>query len=154
VHDPFYQSTVKDLMYFCAGILLFVCPSTHHDECRGTIDSSDSPILSVFGSHSVPTPRKYGRILNSCCTRKNRVACHCTIRLSHRPTSSLVCQSQGYEMRQTLLGPSRFSQAQTPSAQAPMAQPLHLNLSASCYQNPLLTLPLRPRVQTYTQIPP
>lgn len=29
VEDPFYQSTVKELMFFCTGILLFVSHSHH-----------------------------------------------------------------------------------------------------------------------------
>jgi len=146
-NDPFYQSTVKTLMYFCAGVLLFVRPSAHHDTFHGTIDSPDSPILSAFGSRSVPTRRKYGRILNSCYTHRSRVACHYTIRSSHRPISFPVCQSQDHET-QPPLGLSRVSPAQTPSALALTAQPRHLNPSAWCHRRLVVTLPLRRRVKS------
>ena len=45
IHDPFYQSTVKTLMYFCAVILLFVGPSAHHDACH-TVQLILVPVLS------------------------------------------------------------------------------------------------------------
>jgi hypothetical protein len=140
--DPFYQSTVKALMYFCAVILLFVGSSTLHDICEGTIDALDSPISSAFGSHSALTPRKFGRTRNSCCTLRNRVACLCTIRSPHHLISSLVYQSQGHET-QTLLVPNlgRLPLLRMLSAQALTAAHRYRNLSALCLWNPPMLPP-------------
>jgi hypothetical protein len=97
MNDPFYQSTVKNLMYICAGVLLFVGPSIHHATYQFTIHPLHSLTLLVFGSRSAHTPRRYGKTLNSCCTLTSRVVCRCTIRLSRHPISSLACQNQGHE---------------------------------------------------------
>jgi Ca2+:H+ antiporter len=55
VHDPFYQTTVKSLMYFCAAILLFVGSSSHHDFMPPFNPSFDT-VLSrrplVFAPHT------------------------------------------------------------------------------------------------------
>jgi hypothetical protein len=107
-NDPFYQSTVKTLMYLCAGVLLFVGPSIHRDTYQCTIHPLYSLISLVFGSRSAHTPRRYGKTLNSYCTLTSRVACHCTIRSSHHPISSLACQSQGRETQARRV-PSRAS---------------------------------------------
>jgi len=142
VQDPFYQSTVKNLMYFCAVILLFVGSLALHDVCQGTIDAPDSPISSAFGSHSALTPRKFGRTPNSCCTLRSRVACLCTIRSPHHLISSLVYQSQGHAT-QTLLVPNRvrLPLLQMRLAQAPTAAHRYHNPSAQCLWNPPPTLP-------------
>ena len=64
VDDPFYQSTVKSLMFFCAVILLFVShrvPGTEHEYSQ----HSSSRISLVYGSRCVRTPVKFGRTLSS-----------------------------------------------------------------------------------------
>jgi len=84
---------------------------------------------------------------DACCDPNVSAVSHYAIRSSHCPISSAVCQSQDHET-QPLLGPSRVSPVQTPSGLALTAQQQHLNPSAWCHRNPLLTLPLRRRVKS------
>lgn len=70
VDDPFYQSTVKSLMYFCAAILLFV--STRASSSFSMTNYSlFSRILLVSGSPSARMPPKSGRILSNYCIQWN-----------------------------------------------------------------------------------
>ena len=75
VDDPFYQSTVKTLMYFCAAILLFVSTrvSSSFSLANYLIFSR---ILLVSGSPSAHMPPKSGRILNSSCIQWSCLLIH------------------------------------------------------------------------------
>jgi Ca2+:H+ antiporter len=50
VHDPFYQSTVKSLMYICAGVLLFVGPSILHVTYQLTVHPLQSYLVGLWFS--------------------------------------------------------------------------------------------------------
>ena len=62
VSDPFYQSTVKNLMYFCAAVLLFVC-----NYLFGGFEKLTPFSLTwlAFGSRCEPMLRKFGKILSN-----------------------------------------------------------------------------------------
>ena len=66
VDDPFYQSTVKSLMYFCAGILLIVRLYLSMN-CAILILCYSSRILLACGSLCVHTLRKSGKTRNNLC---------------------------------------------------------------------------------------
>ena len=80
VNDPFYQSTVKTLMYFCAVVLLFVGPLASLTCCQRLTVFRSSHISSGFGFRSALMPHRFGRTLSSCYTLTSRVACRYTIR--------------------------------------------------------------------------
>lgn len=60
MYDPFYQSTVKPLMFFCAAVLLFV--SFCYCWVQTSVEIRFSRILSDFGSHFAPTLLRSGKI--------------------------------------------------------------------------------------------
>lgn len=76
VNDPFYQSTVKTLMYLCAVVLLFVSPSIHHD--TSAYDSS-SPVLSRWSLVLAPHARLTDMAKPSTITAPSRVGPHVTV---------------------------------------------------------------------------
>lgn len=80
VNDPFYQSTVKTLMYFCAVVLLFVGPLASLTSCHRLIVFRSSRTSSGFGFRSAPMPHRFGRTPSSCCTPTSQAACRYIIR--------------------------------------------------------------------------
>src|SRR5271155_3870254 len=66
VDDPFYQSTVKSMIYFCAAILLLVKLFSFAFLRRSYFfPLLFSHISLVSGSRYVPMQVRYGRILNN-----------------------------------------------------------------------------------------
>jgi hypothetical protein len=60
VNDPFYQGTVKSLMYFCASILVLVS-CLFHATHKSPSNTCASHISSASGSPFEPTPRTSGK---------------------------------------------------------------------------------------------
>jgi hypothetical protein len=82
VDDPFYQSTVKSLMYFCAAILLFVRVIIIYIPCKSPTPDS-SLIWLDYGSLCVPMRVKSGKTLNNSYILQSfrYIECHCTTSL-------------------------------------------------------------------------